>query len=202
MPRDGTTTREAILDTAQGLILDRGYTGVSIDSIIDKVGITKGAFFYHFKSKQELALALVERFAAADAAFMDSNLQRAEKLSDDPLQQMLILIGLFIEVFEDLTEPYPGCLFASYVYELHQFDDETRKLIADALLRWRDALVVKIDAIKAKYPPRKDVNSVALADMVTVIFEGAFVMAKALYEPQVIAQQLRELKNYFEVVFS
>lgn len=201
MPKDGTVTREKILDAAQALILDRGYAGMTVDNVLGEVGITKGAFFYHFKTKDDLAKALLQRFAEHDAKVYRETRARAEKLSNDPLQQMLIFIGLFEEMFEGLTEPYPGCLFASYVYELQQFDGETRNLIKASFRKWRELLKEKFDAIAKRYPPRTKIDTASLADAFTVVLEGAFVTGKALNEPTVIAEQLRLFKNYIELLF-
>jgi len=52
--KKGAATREKILDAAQGMVLERGYSGVSIDKLIESLGVTKGAFFHHFKNKKEL----------------------------------------------------------------------------------------------------------------------------------------------------
>src|SRR5688572_31931969 len=117
MPRTGTETRERILSAAQELILNRGYAGMTLDDLLARVGVTKGAFFYHFKAKDDLARALIQRFAESDDRIYDETRARAERLSNDPLQQVLLFIGLFEEMFASLTEPYPGCLFASYIYE-------------------------------------------------------------------------------------
>jgi len=202
MPRDGAATRERILDAAQTLILERGYSGTTVDNVLAAVGITKGAFFYHFKSKDDLAKALLHRFAEDDARIYHETRARAEKLSSDPLQQMLIFIRLFEDMFEGLEEPYPGCLFASYVYELQQFDDSTRELISDAFLEWRTLLREKFDAIAKRYPPKSEVDSAHLADAFTVVLEGAFVMGKALVEPSLVADQLKLFRNYVELLFN
>lgn len=201
MPRDGTATRKRILDAAQALILERGYAGTTVDNVLTAVGITKGAFFYHFKSKDDLAKALLQRFADEDAEIYRQTRARAEKLSSDPLQQMLIFIRLFEDMFEGLKEPYPGCLFASYVYELQQFDDSTRTLISDAFLDWRALLRENFDAIARLYPPKNAVDSANLADAFTVVLEGAFVTGKALDEPALVAEQLRLFRNYVELLF-
>ncbi|UCE88988.1 MAG: TetR/AcrR family transcriptional regulator, partial [Pseudomonadota bacterium] len=144
MPRDGSATREKIMNAAEALILERGYGGTSLDAVIERVGMTKGAFFYHFKSKNDLAVALINRFAAADERIMRDSLARAEKLSSDPLQQLMIFFGLFVEMFEGLSEPYPGCLFAAYIYELQQFDEGTRETVSHSFAAWREALGEKI----------------------------------------------------------
>ena len=201
MRKDGMATRGRILDAAQNLILDRGYVGMTVDHVLDEVGITKGAFFHHFKSKDELAKALLRRFAEKDAQIYGETRDRAEKLSDDPLEQVLIFVRLFEEMFDGLVEPYPGCLFASYVYELQQFDDETRTLIRDSFRKWRELLREKFEAIARQYPPRVPVDAASLADVFTVVLEGAFVSSKALDEPQLISEQLRHFRNYVELLF-
>ena len=201
MRKDGMATRERILDAAQNLILDRGYVGMTVEHVLDELGITKGAFFHHFKTKDDLAKALLRRFADKDATIYSQTRERAEKLSDDPLQQMLIFIGLFQEMFEGLSEPYPGCLFASYIYELQQFDEDTRALIRDSFMKWRELLKEKFEAIARKYPPRAEVDAASLADAFTVVLEGAFITGKALNEPKVVSAQLKHFRNYVELLF-
>jgi TetR/AcrR family transcriptional repressor of nem operon len=201
MRKDGIATREKILDAAQDLILDRGYVGMTVEHVLDEVGITKGAFFHHFKTKDDLAKALLRRFADKDAKIYSETRERAEKLSDDPLQQMLIFVRLFEEMFAGLTEPYPGCLFASYIYELQQFDDQTRQLIRDSFRKWRELLKEKFEAIARKYPPQTEVSAASLADAFTVVLEGAFITGKAMDEPGVVSEQLRHFRNYVELLF-
>lgn len=201
MPKDGSATRDSILDAAQALILERGFVGMTLDDVVRQVGITKGAFFYHFKSKNDLGKALMKRFSEMDARSYDESCARAEKLSRDPLQQLLIFIGLFEEMFEELTEPYPGCLLASYLYELQQFDSATKKMITEAFTRWRTLLKGKLDAAVKQHPPKTKIDTASLADMFTVVLEGAFITAKAVDDPRVITQQLRHFKNYIELLF-
>src|SRR6188508_1479111 len=122
--RASERTRERILDAAQDLILDHGFGSTTVDAVVNRAGITKGAFFHHFGSKSDLARALVERYALMDKQHLEHHLERARKLASDPLQQLLILIGLYEEDFEALAEPFPGCLFASYIYENKLFDTD------------------------------------------------------------------------------
>lgn len=201
MASKGEQTRERILDAAQSMILDRGYAGVSVDQLIHGLGLTKGAFFHHFKSKGDLARTLIQRYADEGVTLFEQNLARARKLSDDPLQQLLILIGLYEELFEDLTEPYPGCLLASYVYELQQFDADIKPIINREFLLTRRELTALIERIAEKYPPRTKVDAAALADTFMSTFEGAFILSKSLGEPEITVQQLRLYKTFVEVLF-
>ena len=202
MRKDGIATREKILDGAQELILDLGYSGMKVDHVLEHVGITKGAFFHHFKTKDDLAKALLRRYNSKDALIYAETRDRAEKLSDDPLQQIIIFIRLFEDMFSELTEPYPGCLLASYLYELQQFDDETRGMLHEAFARWRTLLQEKFELIIKKYPPKNPVSASQLADGFTVVLEGAFITGKAMNEAKLVTEQLRLYRNYIELLFA
>jgi TetR/AcrR family transcriptional repressor of nem operon len=201
MSKKGVETREKILDTAQGMILDRGFSGVSIDKLIDTLGMTKGAFFHHFKNKKELATDLIKRYSDSDLAMQSSALARAKKLSSDPLQQLLITVGLYQEYFGALAEPYPGCLLASYVYELQLFDDEIKDTIKHNMLTSRENLARHLAHVAEVYPPRIEIDITALADQMLVIVEGAFILAKSLHDPKIVVDQLQHYRQYLELVF-
>lgn len=202
MARSGEATRIRIMDATEDLILGQGFATASVERIIERAGITKGTFFYHFDSKAGLSHALVERYAERDGALLENNLGRAEGLSRDPLQQMLIFVGLFAEFADALTEPYPGCLFASYCYEAGLFDEHTLAVAEGAMLSWRERLGAKFKEVMERYPPRLEVDADSLADMMTGILEGAFILSKTLKEPQVVAAQVRHYRNYLELLFA
>ena len=136
MGRSGRATRERILDATESLVFDHGFSATSIDKVLERAGLTKGAFFYHFKSKADLGRAFMERYAERDLAHLDATLARVKKLSRDPLQQLLILVGLIQEDAESLLEPAPGCLFASYLYERMEYPEDVAGTVRRTLLRW------------------------------------------------------------------
>jgi TetR/AcrR family transcriptional regulator, transcriptional repressor for nem operon len=190
------------MDAAQDLILQQGFAATAIDQIIERTGITKGAFFYHFKSKSDLAHALVERYAAGDAEHLERTLDRAEKLSRDPLQQVLIFVGLLQEEAGELTEPFKGCLYASYCYEAQLFTEETIGIIQSGVSYWRERFAGKLQAVLDRHPPRLPATAEELSGMILAVFEGSFVLSKALAEPQYIAEQLGQYRNYLELLFA
>jgi len=197
----GERTRTRILDTAQALILEQGYAATSVDQIIAKLEMTKGTFFYHFKKKDDLALALIRRYAKADAELLEKNLSRAEKLGRDPLQRVLIFVGLFLEMAEGLEES-PSCLFASYCYESGLFDASIHEVVAGAMLVWRKRFGDLLRSAAEERAPRARVDIDALADMITVVFEGAFILSRTLKEPSIFAAQLRLYRSYLELLFA
>lgn len=189
------------MDAAEELILDRGFAGTTVEAIIERAGITKGTFFYHFDTKADLARAIVQRYAELDADHLRTNMAAAEERSDDPLEQVLHFVRLFERDMEDLTEPYPGCLFASYCYQNQLFDPETLAIVEEGLLRWRRLLGEKLEAAMERHPTRRPVDADDLADMLLVAFEGGLVVSKTLEEPDSVANQLALYRTFLETLF-
>ena len=200
MPRDGSGTRSQIMDAAQALILQHGFAGTSVDAVLERTRLTKGAFFHHFRSKNDLARALIERFAEQDAALLRATMERAERLSRDPVQQLLIFVGLLEELAAANAAP-PGCLYASYSYEAQLFDAETHATIRRGLVLWRERLAEKLRAASAHRAPRVEVDVEALADMLSVVIEGGYVLSRTMNAPGLLAAQLAHYRGYLELLF-
>lgn len=199
--RDPEKTRERILDAAQALILDHGYGATTVDAVVTRAGITKGAFFHHFGSKADLARSLVDRYALMDKAHLEAQMERAARLATDPLQQMLVLIALYEEDFEQLAEPFPGCLFASYIYENKLFDADTIGVLRDSTLMWRRVAREMLERVAAVHPPRVPVDMESLADLFYALTEGSFIMTKTLGDKTLLARHTRHLRTYLELLF-
>lgn len=200
MARDGKKTKDKILTQTKDLVYGHGFSGTSIDQILDKTGITKGAFFYHFKSKNALAKALIEEYAREDMSHLDYALKETEPLKKDPLNRLLQFIQLYIDMMLDLKEP-PSCLYASFTYEQNQFEHDVLTLVSDTIIIWRNTFCELLKNVLADYTVNKEVDIPSLADQFTVIFEGAFVISKALNEVDLTAKQLQHFKNYLELLF-
>lgn len=202
MPRDGTQTRNRILDATLDLVLEHGMAATSLDQVIARAGLTKGAFFYHFKGKEELALEVVKRFAAQDEAMLRELQQRAEALSRDPLQQVLLMVGLLAELFSGPGSAHPGCLFASFCYEGDLWDDRFRAIYQRAFHLWRDAIASRLRLAAKQRPPRIDVDIDTVADMANTVIEGAYVMARSYADQRIIRDHVLQYRNYLELLFA
>lgn len=200
MGRDGKPTRNKILAESKALVFENGFSGTSIDQILGRTGITKGAFFYHFKTKNALAKALIEEFAREDIYHMNEALEKTGQLEGDSLDRLLQFIQEFIDMMTGLTEP-PSCLYASYTYEPKQFDPEILNHISETLLAWRYTMDGLLKNVLEEYDTKIEVDIRSLADHMVVIFEGAYVVSRALKAPEVTENHLKHLKNYFQLLF-
>ncbi len=202
MTARGEGRREKILQVAEATILEKGFTGTSIEDILQKAHITKGGFFYHFSGKAELAKSLVERYLETDDVFFNSLSERARSLSEDPLQQMLLFLNLMAEAMERLEDVHPGCLVASFTYESYQLDDDVKSLMAEGTLRWRSLFRQQLELISEHYQAKLDVSLDELADMLSGVIEGGIILSRVLNDKMVLVQQLRQYRNYIKLLFS
>jgi TetR/AcrR family transcriptional repressor of nem operon len=201
MASRGEDTKQKILDAAKGLVLERGFSATSIDEIIKSSELTKGAFFHHFPSKGELARVLLLRYADEDLSLFDRLSARADELSDDPLQRILLFLSLFEEFVENMEGPFPGCMFASYIYEGQQFSPEVHELIETSLKAWTAHYQRKLEALVAVRPPKVEVTAEQLAEMVVSLLEGAFLLARAYNDTGIIIRQSRTFRQYLRSIF-
>lgn len=194
-------TKSRILEVSEKIILQKGFSGTSLDEIIDESGITKGGFFYHFKGKTDLAEKLVERYLEADDKFFNSLSERADSLVEDPLQRMLIFLKLMAEAFENLPDVHPGCLVASFTYESQLMDPKVRDLMAHGILVWRKLFSKKLSDITKVYKMNSEIEIEELAEMLTCIIEGAIISSRALKDPKILVQQTLQYRNYVKILF-
>jgi TetR/AcrR family transcriptional repressor of nem operon len=201
MGAKGEQTREHILATAERIILQRGYSGTSIEEIIGEAGITKGGFFYHFDGKSDLARNLMLRYLDNDGKFFGELSERAQSLTEDPLQQFLLFLKLMAEAMADLPGTHPGCLVASFTYEAQQFDDDVQELNAQGVLSWRQMFQEHLERVSEKYPMKIEKPLEELADMLSSIIEGGIIMSKVLNDGRVLPNQLLHYRDYIRLVY-
>ena len=197
----GEQTRERILDIAQDAVLHKGFAGTSIDEIIAEAGITKSGFFYHFKDKNDLAKALLQRYLDTEWILFGDLFKQADELSEDPLHSFLIFLKLFADVMSDLPNGHPGCLAASYVYQDYLFSRDVRDMTTEGHRIWRKRFRERLDRIAARYPPRIEVNLDDIADMASAVADGGIILSKSLHDPSLLPRQILQYRAYVKLVF-
>jgi len=201
MTEKGSDTRERILAMAEPMILQRGFTGTSLDDILRATKLTKGAFFHHFQGKGDLAKALVERYARNDIELFESFAAEAEVAESDPLKQTLHFLKALEDFIEALPEPIPGCLFAAYTYESQQFAPSVHAFIAQSFRRWSAMYEKKFEAVLARYKPAAPVTARDLSETIMSIVEGGMILQRSYNDPMILARLSRQFRQYIEMLF-
>jgi len=190
-------SRTRLLDAAMHVIRAQGYSATTVDDICSEAGLTKGAFFYHFKSKEDLAIA-----AAAHFSEMAERLFGAAPYREltDPLDRVLGYIEFRTAI---LAGPIPEftCLLGTMVQEAYQTHPAIRRA-CDAYIGAHAAEVTKdIAAAKARHAPTAEWSAESLALYTQAVLQGAFVLAKSKGGPEVACECLAHLRRYLLQLF-
>lgn len=194
-------TRERFLAAAEQLVFERGFTATTVDAVLAAAGGSKGSFFHHFPTKAALGQALIERYARADAEVLETYMARAEARTSDPAEQIIEFLRGFEEAIDDGTITQPGCLFASFVYEQIPEDAGSDTVILEAIGRWRERILDKLEQAAASRPMALPVDLASLADQVWTVFEGGFVLVRATEDHTKLRDQLSHLRHYLTLLF-
>ncbi|MEE8295793.1 MAG: TetR/AcrR family transcriptional regulator [Sphingomonadales bacterium] len=201
MVKKGESTREKILSVAEGLILARGFSGTSLNDIVAESGLTKGAFFHHFSSKNDLAAAVVERYTKKDLDRFEDFSKQAERLADDPLQEVMIFLKLFEEFLKNLNAPPAGCVFATYTYEKQLFNMGIQELVVDGFRAWSKYYEDKFKKLLKARKPKTPVSAMDLAEMIMAIVEGGFVISRSYGDKTLTIRLSKQFRNYLKLLF-
>ncbi len=194
--------RDRLLDAAEASVLAKGFAATSIEELLAETGVSKSGFFYHFKDKGALAKAILERYLERDRELLDQMFARADELNDDPLHGFLVGMKFFSEMMSDLPNNHPGCVAASFAYQDQLFNREICDLNASGILVWRKRFRERFEKIAQKYPPKFPADLDALADTVSVMVEGGFVLGRALKDSTITPRQILLFRDYIRIIFT
>jgi len=190
-------SKEKLLDAALQVIRVKGYTATRIEEICEAAGLTKGSFFHHFKSKEELAIAAAEHRSAVTAAlFQAAPFHRHA----DPLERVLGYIDYRKELLRGAVPEFT-CLVGTMVQEAY----ETEPAIRDACDRCISdhAATIERDIAKAitAYGIEADWSAKSLAFHTQAVLQGSFILAKAKSGPAIAAESIDHLRRYIVLLF-
>lgn len=201
MTSKAEATRERLLAATKKLVMSKGFAGTSIDDVLKATGLTKGAFFHHFKSKADLADQLMRWYAEADMTMFRTFLAKAEAEHDDPLDQLLQFLEDFEAYLADPDNPPRGCMYALYTYEDDHFENDVKGFVAETLRTWTAMYIRKFQEVIDRYPPAKPVTAKRLAEMIVSVIEGGLILERAYGNPGMTARQSEQFREYLELLF-
>jgi TetR/AcrR family transcriptional regulator, transcriptional repressor for nem operon len=190
--------RTRLLEAARDIIRRKGFTATSVDEICAAAGVTKGSFFHHFKSKDELGVAAADFWRKTTGAFFAA---APYHLPAEPLDRVLAYVAfrksLIIGELADFT-----CLAGTMAEEVFATSPPIRDACAAAIFGHSATLEADISAAMAE---RQIVDSgwtaESLARHTQTVLQGAFVLAKAGNDPALAREGLDHLDRYIRLLF-
>jgi TetR/AcrR family transcriptional repressor of nem operon len=187
-----TETRTKLLDAARDVIRAKGYTATTVDNICAAAGVTKGGFFHHFDSKEELGVAAVEAFGAMAAALFASAPYRAEA---DPRDRVLGYVDFRIAILQGEIAQYT-CLIGTTVQEVYATHPDLRAACERMLTEHVAELTRDLEAAKRRYAPTAAWSPESVGYFMQCVLQGGFIFAKAKQSPEIATASLGHLRNY------
>ena len=189
--------RSKLLDAAVAIIRQKGYAATSVDELCARAGVTKGAFFHHFPSKDSLAVAAANYWQELSGAlFAAAPYHRL----NDPLDRILGYLDFRKAMLRGDVAEF-SCLAGTMIQEAYQTHPDIR-LACDATIGSHAATVESdiADAMK-RYRIRAPWTAESLALHTQAVLQGAFILAKAKGHAAVAEDSIDHLRRYVELLF-
>ena len=184
--------RIRLLDAARQLIRTQGYAATSVDELCAAAGVTKGSFFHHFKSKEEMTLAAIERWnATTGALFAQAPFQQRP----DPRDRVLGYIDFRQQILRGKVPDYT-CLLGTLVQETFDSHPRIREACDAGISGHAANLGRDIELAKARYAPGVAWDAQVLALFTQASLQGAFILAKAKGGETIAAQCIDHLRQH------
>jgi TetR/AcrR family transcriptional repressor of nem operon len=190
-------SKEKLLDAALHVIRAKGYTATRIEDICEAAGLTKGSFFHHFKSKEELAVAAADHWSAVTGALFTSAPYHCHA---DPLERVLGYIDFRKELLRG-SIPEFTCLVGTMVQEAYDTDPAIRAACDRCISDHAAAIEPDIAEAMSAYGIKADWTAESLALHTQAVIQGAFILAKAKNGPGIAADSIDHLRRYIENLF-
>ena len=192
--RESDATRDKLLKAAFEEIYRRGFQAASLDTILAKAGVSKGALYHHFPDKASLGYAVV------DEVVKGLLLERwgvLEPPSGDPITALQrILRGRVANLTSREVEL--GCPLNNLAQEMSPLDQRFRRGVNATFDIWTDAVAKDLASGQAQGTVLKDVDARKIAAFIVASIEGSFGLATGAQSAAMLRSNLEVLSSFLE----
>lgn len=190
-------SRTKLLEAALAVFRTKGHAATTVDDICAKAGVTKGSFFHHFKSKEDLVLSAVAYWNEwTEAAFASAPYHAAP----DPRDRVLGYVDFRMALL-DRDVPEFTCLLGTLVQETYATHPAVRAACDAGMASHIETLTHDIEAAKQRYAPRARWSAESVGYFIQSVLQGSFIFAKAKQGSEVARENLSHLRRYLEWLF-
>lgn len=186
-----------LLDAALRVIREKGYSATTVDDLCAAAGVTKGAFFHHFRSKEELAIAAAGHWAETTSAIFSSAPYHAP---EDALERVLAYVDFRRSILQGEVPEFT-CLVGTMVQETYGTYPAIRDACNASITGHAASLEADIKAATEEHGVTLPMSVESLALHTQTVIQGAFVLAKSGNDIGIASDSLDHLRRYIELLF-
>ena len=191
------TSKTRFLQAALQVIRAKGYTATTIEDVCETAGLTKGSFFHHFDSKEQLALAAADYWTEGAGTLFASAPYHAQA---DPLERLLAYVDFRKALLTGEVADF-SCLAGTMVQEVYATHPAIREACDKSISGHAEMLEPDIAEAMRAHGVTGDWTARSLALYTQGVVQGSFILAKAKGGPAVAGECLDHLRRYIEMLF-
>lgn len=172
------STKQRLLDTGMGMLLEHGYNDLGIQALLDATGTPKGSFYHHFADKQDFALQVVNQYMQRVHEGLNAHLGDQ---SSPPLER----IRSFFEAIEYQyrAEGYMGCLLGGLGQELSGVSERFRRKIDECFSQIAEQIAICLEEARSRAEIPADSDPGQMASLLVDCWEGAALRSRLRRDP-------------------
>ncbi len=190
--RNPERTRDRLLQAAFQEVYRSGFRGADLETILGKSGVTKGALYHHFDSKEALGYALVDEVILG---MISNKWFRPLQNSENPIDA---LIGVVQSTSLAPEHIRCGCPLNNLAQEMSPLDEGFRKRLAKIFRQWHDGIAAALREGQKRGMVRSDVDPDETAIFLIAVNEGCWSLAKNSQDVRVLKSGIRSMIRYLE----
>jgi TetR/AcrR family transcriptional regulator, transcriptional repressor for nem operon len=188
--RNSERTRERLLQAAFREVYRSGFQSAGLDTILAAAGVTKGALYHHFDSKEALGYAIVEEIIGPN---LRGKWLRPLLNGKDPVDTLVGIVQSESVRPEDVRG---GCPLNNLAQEMSSLDEGFRKRLAMVFQAWREGVAAALKEGQVRGSVRRDVDPAEAAAFLVAIVEGYVSLAKNAQDAKVMKAGIRNIVEW------
>ena len=193
-----SSAKTKILDAALMVIRAKGYAATTVDDLCAASDVTKGAFFHHFKSKEDLAVAAVQHWSEVTGELFAAAPYHRHA---DPLERVLGYLEFRKQLLTGDVADFT-CLVGTMVQETFESSPAIRAACDASISEHAAKIETDIAEAMRQHGLRAQWTAKSLALHTQAVLQGAFILAKAKDDAKIAAASIDHLRRYIEFLFN
>lgn len=188
-------TRDRILDAANDLFYLQGYNATGLDKVIKSAGVTKGNFYYYFKSKEELAIATLDWQLNKVMTDIRENVLIKQA---SPLQTLLGILDLIIDRQKEQQKNGQacGCYFGNFALELSTTSQGVKDKVKEIFNQYLENFKTLLEQAREKGEISENIDPDSASNIILSQLEGAILLNKAKQDSTILDNSIQFIRSY------